>query len=207
MNNDIDSTFPLRDKKSFSEACEENKQPILAVLERLFAGAYRVLEIGSGTGQHAVFFSAALPHLTWYTSDLPEHHASIRAWIEEAALPNVRPPIRLDVAGDWPDERFDAVFSANTTHIMAWPEVEQMFQGIGRVLERNGCLALYGPFNFKGDYTSESNARFDQMLKVRDPISGIRNFEDLNALARSNGLSFMEDIAMPVNNRTLVWRS
>ncbi len=207
MNNDFDSTFPLRDKKSFSEACEENKQPILAVLERLFAGAHRVLEIGSGTGQHAVFFSAALPYLTWHTSDLPEHHASIRAWIEGAALPNVRPPIVLDVTGDWPDERFDAVFSANTTHIMAWPEVEQMFQGIGRVLEGNGCLALYGPFNFKGGYTSESNARFDQMLKVRDPKSGIRNFEDLDALARSNGLTFMEDIAMPVNNRILVWRS
>ena len=207
MINDFDSTFPLREKKSFSEACEENKLPILAVLERLFNRAHRVLEIGSGTGQHAVFFSAALPHLTWYTSDLPEHHISIRAWIEEAALSNVRPPFVLDVASDWPDEHFDAVFSANTTHIMAWSEVEQMFQGIGRVLERNGCFALYGPFNFSGNYTSESNARFDQMLKVCDPKSGIRNFEDLNALAKSNGLTFIEDIAMPVNNRILVWRS
>jgi len=192
--------------KPFSEACEENKQPILAVLERLFAGARRVLEIGSGTGQHAVCFGAALSHLTWQTSDRPETHAGIRAWLEEAALPNVRAPIILDVRGDWPAERFDAVFSANTTHIMSWPEVEQMFEGIGRVLETGGCFVLYGPFNFGGEYSSESNARFDQSLKARDPNSGIRNFEDLGDLARANGLIFMENIPMPVNNRTLVWR-
>lgn len=192
--------------KPFSEACEENKQPILAVLERLFAGARRVLEIGSGTGQHAVYFGAALSHLTWQTSDRPENHAGIRAWLEEAALPNVRAPIILDVRDDWPAERFDAVFSANTTHIMSWPEVEQMFEGIGRVLETGGCFVLYGPFNFGGEYSSESNARFDQSLKARDSNSGIRNFEDLGDLARANGLIFMENIPMPVNNRTLVWR-
>jgi len=192
--------------KPFSEACEENKQPILAVLERLFAGARCVLEIGSGTGQHAVCFGATLSHLTWQTSDRPENHAGIRAWLEEAALPNVRAPIILDVRGDWPAERFDAVFSANTTHIMSWPEVEQMFEGIGRVLETGGCFVLYGPFNFGGEYSSESNARFDQSLKARDPNSGIRNFEDLGDLARANGLIFMENIPMPVNNRTLVWR-
>lgn len=196
----------MSDKKSFSEACEENKRPILAVLERLFASVQSVLEIGSGTGQHAVCFGAAMPHLIWHTSDLPENHASIRAWIDEANLHNVRTPFVLDVADDWPDKRFDAVFSANTTHIMAWPQVEQMFQGIGRILERDGCFALYGPFNFGGNYTSESNARFDQSLKARDPKSGIRNFEDLDALAKSSGLTFVEDISMPVNNRTLVWR-
>jgi cyclopropane fatty-acyl-phospholipid synthase-like methyltransferase len=192
--------------KPFSEACEENKGPILAVLERLFVETHGVLEIGSGTGQHAVWLAAALPHLTWQTSDRSENHPGIRAWLDEAGLPNVLPPIELDVAGAWPEGRFDAVFSANTTHIMSWPEVELMFEGIGRVLEEGGCLALYGPFNFGGNYTSESNARFDQWLKNRDPHSGIRHFEDLDALARSHGLSFVEDIPMPVNNRTLVWR-
>ncbi len=191
--------------KPYSEACEENKQPILAVLERLFADSGSVLEIGSGTGQHAVYFGAASCHLTWQTSDRPENHAGIRAWLDEVALPNVRAPMVLDVGGEWPVERFDAVFSANTTHIMSWPEVEQMFRGIGRVLGPGGCFALYGPFNFGGDYTSESNARFDQSLKARDPESGIRNFEDLDDLAKANGLTFIEDIPMPVNNRTLVW--
>ena len=192
--------------KPYSEACDQNKEPILAVLARLFAASRRVLEIGSGTGQHAVHFGSALPHLVWQTSDRPENHAGIRAWLDEAALPNVRAPLVLDVAGQWPVGRFDAVFSANTTHIMSWPEVEHMFRGIGHVLDSGGCFALYGPFNFRGNYTSESNARFDGMLKARDPESGIRNFEDLEALAAANGLTFVEDVPMPVNNRTLVWQ-
>jgi cyclopropane fatty-acyl-phospholipid synthase-like methyltransferase len=193
--------------KPFSEACEENKQPILAVLERLFADVHQVLEVGSGTGQHAVYFADALPHLTWQTSDLPKHHAGIRAWLAEAALSNLKAPIALDVGGVWPDQRFDAVFSANTSHIMSWPQVEQMFRGIGQTLESGGRLALYGPFNFGGNYTSESNVRFDHWLQEMDPNSGIRNFEDLDDLAGSNGLTFVEDILMPVNNRILVWRS
>ncbi|MDJ0890615.1 MAG: DUF938 domain-containing protein [Gammaproteobacteria bacterium] len=192
--------------KPYSEACDENKQPILAILLRVFADSRRVLEIGSGTGQHAVYFGAALQHLIWQTSDRGENHVGILAWLDEAGLPNVRTPLLLDVAGEWPEERFDAVFSANTAHIMSWPEVEQMFQGVGRVLEPNGRFALYGPFNFGGTYTSESNARFDQMLKARDPHSGLRNFEELDVLANNNGLSFSEDVPMPVNNRTLVWR-
>ena len=192
--------------KAFSEACEENKRPILAVLERLFADAHRLLEVGSGTGQHAVYFGATLPHLTWQTSDLPENHSAILAWLEEAALPNVRPPLSLDVAGAWPKQRFDAVFSANTTHIMSWPEVERMFPGIGGVLVSGGRFALYGPFNFGGSYSSESNARFDRWLQQRDSRMGIRAFEDLDDLARTSGLSFEEDIPMPVNNRILVWR-
>ena len=191
--------------KPFSEACEENKLPILEVLERLFADVRYVLEIGSGTGQHGVYFAGALPHLIWQTSDLPEQHDGIRAWLLEAALPNLKAPIALDVGGRWPDRSFDAVFSANTAHIMSWPRVQQMFAGIGRVLGGGGCFALYGPFNFGGKYTSDSNERFDQWLKAREPASGIRNFEDLDKLARTNGLTFVEDIPMPVNNRILVW--
>jgi SAM-dependent methyltransferase len=192
--------------KPFSEACEQNKQPILAELSRLFADVRQVLEVGSGTGQHAVHFARALPHLFWQTSDKAENHSGIRAWLEDSALPNTGAPIELDVAGNWPSQTFDGVFSANTTHIMSWPEVEALFQGVGGVLSEGGCFALYGPFNFGGNYTSESNRRFDLWLRQRDPHSGIRNFEELDELAAGQGLFFVQDIEMPVNNRILVWR-
>ncbi|MBT3092404.1 MAG: DUF938 domain-containing protein [Candidatus Thiodiazotropha sp. (ex Lucina pensylvanica)] len=191
--------------KPYSEACDENKGPILEVLLRLYRDVQTVLEIGSGTGQHAVHFATAMPHLTWQTSDMEETHPGIRAWLREAALPNVRNPIGLDVSRAWPAGEYDAIFSANTTHIMSWPEVDLMFQGVGQVLKRGGCFALYGPFNYQGGYTSESNQRFDQWLKSRDPLSGIRDFEMLDELAASNHLIFSEDVEMPVNNRILVW--
>lgn len=197
----------MGEMKPFSEACEENKRPILEVLARLFTKTERVLEVGSGTGQHAVFFAESLPHLFWQTSDRQENHPGIHDWLEESALANTGLPIKLDVTGEWPEQSYDGVFSANTTHIMSWSEVKQFFRGVGEVLQRGGCFALYGPFNFSGAYTSESNRRFDQWLKERDPHSGIRNFEDLNLLASRHGLTFQEDIPMPVNNRILVWRS
>jgi len=192
--------------KPYAESCDQNKAPILAALSRLFADSRRVLEIGSGTGQHAVHFAAAMPHLIWQTSDVVQNHPGIHAWLDEAALANVLYPLDLDVRGRWPDEAYDAIFSANTAHIMGWSEVERLFQGIGKVLEAGGCFALYGPFNYHGEYTSESNRRFDGWLKQRDPLSGIRDFSDLDLLARSHGLGFEEDIEMPVNNRILVWR-
>jgi len=192
--------------KPFAESCEENKRPILAVLEQTFADCRRILEIGSGTGQHAVFFAAELPHLLWQTSDLREHHAGIHAWLAEAALPNLLPPLALDVARDpWPEVEYDGVFSANTSHIMHWPEVEAMFAGVGRVLAPGGRFCLYGPFNADGRYTSESNARFDAWLRARDPASGLRDIEALDRLAQSAGLTLSADHAMPANNRTLVW--
>lgn len=193
--------------KPFSESCVQNREPILAVLREIFADCRQVLEIGSGTGQHAVYFGAALPHLVWQSADVPLHHAGIRAWLDEAALPNVRPPIALDVSQPgWRSGRYDAVFSANTLHIMGWPEVEAFFEGVGEVLAPGGVLAVYGPFNSNGAYTSESNARFDAWLKARDPASGVRDFEAVDALARAQGLVLRQDIAMPANNRTLVWR-
>jgi SAM-dependent methyltransferase len=194
--------------KQYSDACEENKDPILAVLREELADCRTVLEIGSGTGQHAVYFSRHLPHLTWQPSDLADNHASIEAWRSEAGLPNLLPPLLLDVAGKhWPDCDVDAVFSANTTHIMAWPEVIAMIAGIGVQLKNGGTFCLYGPFNYNGRYTSDSNARFDQWLKQRDPRSGLRNVEDLAELASAGGLRLIRDHAMPVNNRLLVWRS
>jgi cyclopropane fatty-acyl-phospholipid synthase-like methyltransferase len=192
--------------KPFSEACEQNKQPILAVLQQHFVDVHTVLEIGSGTGQHAVFFASQLPHLQWLTSEVAELHSGIRAWLDQARLPNVSQPLELDVnQPDWPVERVDAIFSANTVHIIDWPSVQNMFAGIGRVLQTQGVFCLYGPFNYQGGYTSDSNARFDMWLKQRDPRSGIRDFEALNTLAQQHGMTLRTDHAMPANNRTLIW--
>ena len=193
--------------KPYAEACDQNRDPILAVIEPLFAASRAVLEIGSGTGQHAVYFARRMPHLIWHTSDLLQYHPGILQWLEEAGLPNTRPPLVLDVTqATWPELSVDAVFSANTAHIMGWPAVRALFRGVGRMLPAGGLFVLYGPFNYDGSYTSESNARFDQWLKDRDPASGIRDFEALDRLADAAGMALEEDYQMPVNNRTLVWR-
>jgi SAM-dependent methyltransferase len=193
--------------KPYAESSEQNRAPIQAVLEHYFADRKHILEIASGTGQHAVYFGAALPHLTWQTSELADNHAGIQAWLDEAQLPNVLPPLAIDVnAPHWPIENVDAIFNANTVHIVGWPAVERMFAGIGRVLAVGGILCLYGPFNYGGQFTSESNARFDVWLKNRDPSSGVRDFEAINQLAEAQGLTLLKDIAMPSNNRTLVWQ-
>lgn len=193
--------------KLYSAACERNREPILALLRDVLAQARSVLEIGSGTGQHAVYFGAGLPHLEWQTSDLLQNHASIRAWLQEAGLPNVQPPLELDAGTDaWPEGPFDAVFSANTCHIMAWEEVQAMFAGVGRLLRDGGLLCLYGPFNYGGKFTSEGNALFDTSLKAQAPHMGIRDFEQVDRLAREQGLVLLADHAMPANNRLLVWR-
>ena len=160
-----------------------------------------MLEIGSGTGQHAAYFVAELPHLVWQASDAAENLPGIRQWI---AAP---PPIELDVDKEWPKLDIDAAFSANTCHIMSWPQVERMFAGVGGLLPRGGVFALYGPFNYGGKYTSQSNARFDAMLRREDPASGLRDLDDLLPLAKRCGLSLEEDNDMPANNRLLVWRS
>jgi len=193
--------------KLYSESCEENKIPILEVLQKEFAAAQTILEIGSGTGQHAVYFAAQLPQLIWQPSDVIESHASIIAWIAESGLDNVVPPLELDVAKQhWPAHQYDGVFSANTVHIMSWPEVIELFNGVADVIKSGGKFCLYGPFNYAGQYTSQSNAHFDQWLKSRDPNSGIRNFEDLDAMAKQHQLTLVNDYEMPVNNRTLVWQ-
>jgi cyclopropane fatty-acyl-phospholipid synthase-like methyltransferase len=189
-----------------SAACERNKAPILDVLRVELASARDVLEIGSGTGQHAVFFAASLPHLVWHTSDRVENHESIRAWIDAEGTDNVRPPLALDVAHAWPDRRFDAVFSANTAHIMSWPDVCAMFAGVGRVLAVGGCFLLYGPFSYDGRHTSASNADFDRMLRGRDPASGIRDAAAIDREAVAAGMHRTADYAMPANNRILAWR-
>lgn len=193
--------------KPFAPACERNREPILAVLRDRFAERRRVLEVGSGTGQHAVHFAAAMPWLEWQCSDRAESLPGIRAWLDEAGLPNTPPPLQLDVArGPWPVGRFDAVFSANTLHIMGWAEVQAFFAGMAGVLADSASVVVYGPFNRGGAYTSDSNRDFDGWLKARDPRSGIRGFEEVDALARAIGLQLVDDVAMPANNRCLAWQ-
>jgi cyclopropane fatty-acyl-phospholipid synthase-like methyltransferase len=193
--------------KPFAPSCERNREPILQVLAPLLRDARSVLEVGSGTGQHAVHFAAAMPWLTWQTSERAEHLPGIAQWLEDAALPNTPPSLALDVAtGPWPGTRFDAVFTANTLHIMGWPQVQAFFAGVDSVLAPGGTLVAYGPFNLGGAYTSQSNAQFDAWLKARDPASAIRDFEAVDALARGIGLQLMDDHAMPANNRLPVWR-
>jgi SAM-dependent methyltransferase len=193
--------------KPWSEACERNREPILAVLKQRFAAPGTVLEIGAGTGQHAVYFARELPHLQWIATDRKENHAGIRAWIEEASLPNVAGPLELDVAQAlWPIEHADYVFSANTAHIMSWLEVERMFAGIARVLRSSGVFCLYGPFNRNGEYTSESNRAFDASLRARAAHMGLRDDRALIALGDACGLEFVEDCTLPANNRILIWQ-
>ena len=204
--------------KPCSPSCERNREPILAVLRTHFADRSRVLEIGSGTGQHAVFFAAAMPWLTWQCSDRAEYLPGIRLWLDEAGLANTPAPVELDVAvGPWPapllplpqagegNTRFDAAFSANSLHIMGWAEVEACFAGLDTALADDATLVVYGPFNYGGAYSSDSNREFDHWLQARDPRMGIRDFAAVDALARAIGLRLVDDVAMPANNRCLVW--
>lgn len=186
--------------KPFSEAAARNRAPILAVLKRAFGDRTRVLEIGSGTGQHAAYFAAALPHLAWQASDVAENLPGIREWLSDP------PPLELDVDRPFPRIDADAVFSANTCHILSWPQVERMVQGVAALLPPGGVFVVYGPFHYGGKPTSESNARFDAMLRARDPASGVRDLEAVCALAQRHGLALEEDHAMPANNRLLVFR-
>ena len=192
---------------TLSEACERNKGPILAVLRAELAGSTHVLEVGSGTGQHAVYFAAGLPQLAWQPSELPENLAPLAERIRLEGGPNLRAPLALDVRDDpWPLAAVDAVFSANTLHIMGWGAVCEFFRGVGAVLAPAGVLCVYGPFRFGGRHTSDSNTAFDHYLRQRDPASGVRDFEALDAEAQAHGLRFAADHSMPANNRTLVWR-
>jgi cyclopropane fatty-acyl-phospholipid synthase-like methyltransferase len=191
----------------FSDACERNKDPILKILKHEFNNSNLVLEIGSGTAQHAVYFGKHLSHLNWQPTDLNENLASIKERIELEATDNVKPPIELDVSKHpWPILDVDAVFTANTFHIMSWELVEHFFLGLGKILRNNGILCAYGPFKYRGKYTSESNEKFDGFLKSRDPQSGIRDFEAVDKLAAKQGLVLFEDHQMPANNQCIVWK-
>ena len=191
----------------YSDACERNKDPILAVLRNEFSGCTHVLEIGSGTGQHAVHFALAMPHLVWQPSELPDAMPALRKRVFNEGPSNLRAPVEIDVtAPPWDVRKVDGVFTANTLHIMSWPQVEALFAGLPDVARPGAVLAIYGPFRYAGAHTSPSNESFDRMLRARDRQSGIRDFEDVDALARGAGFALKADHPMPANNRTLIWK-
>jgi cyclopropane fatty-acyl-phospholipid synthase-like methyltransferase len=202
-------------QQRWSEACERNRDPILAALRPHLRHRREVLEIGSGTGQHAAYFAAQLPHLRWQASDHPDYLPGIAERLAEAGLPNAPAPWPLQAVldpvpglaplpGTLPG--FDAVFSANTLHIMSWGHVDALFAGLPAVMAEDAVLCVYGPFNYNGTYSSDSNRQFDAWLKARDPASGIRDAEAVDALAARQGLRLIDDVAMPANNRLRVWR-
>lgn len=203
---------------NYSQACENNKNPIVNILKEAFANTEQVLEIGSGTGQHSVFFAEHLPHLQWQTSDLAEHHYSIKARKEDSKLTNLLDPIVVDLNQEWlttlqdsaltPSSTsaiIDGIFTANTLHIISWSLVKNFFKEAEKYLAKGGILCIYGPFNYQRKFTSESNAQFDVLLKHRNPESGIRDFEEVQALAKQAGFTLLTDHTMPANNRLLVF--
>jgi hypothetical protein len=193
--------------KPFSQACVNNQAPICNVLERVFADKKSVLEVGSGTGQHGIFFAKKLPHLNWQMSDREQNHAGIKRWIYDSPSSNLLAPIALDVLRDqWPKAHYDAAYSANTAHIMPWDAVVSMFMGIGDRLLSGGVFCLYGPMKYLGVLEAQSNVQFDNWLQQQVPHQGIREFHEINQLAKDAGLTLQEDNAMPANNRLIVWQ-
>ena len=193
--------------KPFSQSCENNKQYILDIICHEYHAGSRVLEIGSGTAQHVTHFAAAMPTVQWLPSDLPRNLATVQAGLADCILRNIAAPVALDVAAEaWPVAEVDGIFTANTLHIMSEAHVDMFFRGVKRALRPGGTLCVYGPFKYGGEFTTPSNARFDAWLKERDPLSGVRDFERIDALAQAAGLLLHADHALPANNQLLVWR-
>jgi len=193
--------------KPFSEYAERNSAPILEVLKDEFSNCVTVLEIGSGTGQHAVRFARELPNLCWQSSDLDDNHDGISAWGNDSKLTNLLPPISLDVlTADVQAASFDAVYSANTAHIMSLDAVARMFSLVGKTLVPGGVFCLYGPFRQGGEFNTASNAAFDESLRSRHEEMGIRDIESLDAFGSTHGLRRDRLYAMPANNHIAVWR-
>lgn len=190
----------------FSPACERNKRPIWEVLAQVLPQAGIVLEIGSGTGQHVVYFASEREQLQWQPTDRPEYLPGLRQRLEREGRDNIRPPLILDVLEPWPGQVFDAVYSSNTAHIMSWPAVCAMFTGIGPRLENGGVFCLYGPFNENGEFTAPSNAAFDAQLRAQDPQMGLRDIADIESLAVGQHMRLTGQFQLPANNRILLFQ-
>jgi SAM-dependent methyltransferase len=193
--------------KPTSDACDRNREPILKVLQDFITrDDRRLLEIGSGTGQHAVYFAPHFPQLEWHPTDTSDKLKGIKLWMHEAGAPNIQPPVRLEVGkDDFPKVKFDVVFTANTFHIMHWKEGKSLIKLLGHRLREGSRAIFYGPFKYEGQFTSPSNEAFDRNLKQSDPLSGIRSFEDVNNAMIKNGFELVEDIDMPANNQMLIY--
>jgi SAM-dependent methyltransferase len=201
----------MAQEKPFAPSAERNREPLRDVLKKVLTGSGLLLEIGSGTGQHAAYLAQDFPAYQWQPTDLPEKLDTIDAWAADSDAENILPAIALDLAADpskedWPVQQCDALVCINTIHIVAWPLVVNLFRGASRALKPGGVMFVYGPFEYSDRPLEPSNAEFDEWLKLRDPNSGIRKFEDVNELAEQGGLRLEEDLAMPANNRSIWWR-
>lgn len=201
-------TDTAADPRRHAPATERNREPIRAVLADILPARGLVLEIASGTGEHAAYFAPAFPGLTWQPSDPdPDLRASIAAWREHSGANNIEAPIDLDTTAErWPVEAAEAILCCNMIHIAPWEAAEGLFAGAGRILAKGGPLILYGPFKRGGEHTAPSNARFDASLQAQDPRWGVRDLDDVTALAEANGLAFDAEFGMPANNLTIVYR-
>lgn len=199
------------DSKLFAPSAERNRQPLRDVLKNVLTGNGLLLEVGSGTGQHAAYLAKDFPAYQWQPTDLPQNLDSIDAWAAESDADNILPARALDLSVDfsksnWPVEQCDAVVCINTIHIVAWPLVENLFRGAGQVLQPGGVIFVYGPYEYSDRPLEPTNAEFNEWLKMRDPESGIRKFDDVNRLATEAGMVLEGDEAMPANNRSIWWR-
>jgi len=191
--------------KPYAASCDDNKEVILEVIKPYLKNKQCVLEIASGTGQHAVFFAQACPDLKWQPSDLVDNLQGIQHWLNDALCTNLLDPIELDVSQQWPSKQYDAVFTANSLHIMTHQQVVDCFSGLGKILSKSAVCLFYGPFNYAGRYTSDSNKNFDIWLKNQNSGSCIKDFESICSLAKQQGLTLLNDHAMPANNRVLAF--
>ncbi|MCP4429538.1 MAG: DUF938 domain-containing protein [Gammaproteobacteria bacterium] len=192
--------------RPFVESCEQNRDVIHQVIQPYLKPGIEVLEIASGTGQHAVYFADLNPQIRWQTSDRAEYLPGIQSWLTFTKLQNLIDPILLDVCLKWPSQQYDLIFTANSLHIMDDAEARACINGTAQCLEPSGFFIAYGPFNYNGGFTSESNRRFEDWLKLNNPKSGIKHFEVLNEIAEQSGLKLYADITMPANNRILIWQ-
>ena len=197
--------------KPFVQACENNKYAIADALQHYLRNVEHVLEIGSGTGQHIAYFAERFPDVFWQPSDLAINHAGISAWTAVAGVGNVGAPIELDIsAPQWPQlpaAPVSATYLSNVVHIIESSLIDQLFKHLARALQANGLVFMYGPFNYGGRFTSEGNRRLDAWLKAQHEDFGVRDFESVDQLARAHGLSLLDDLTMPANNRLLIWRA
>jgi cyclopropane fatty-acyl-phospholipid synthase-like methyltransferase len=197
----------LKHDKPYAPSCDRNKDSILKILQKELVEEQTVLEIGSGTGQHAIYFAEHLPHVQWLTSDLADKHQGISAWIKETEQTNILGPIEIDAQTKWSIEgQIGSVFTANTLHIMCEESALSTIKKAAQLLSKNGKLLIYGPFKYNNIFTSESNQKFDLWLKEQNSVSGIRDFEKINQAAIQSELSLISDNSMPANNQLLVWK-